>query len=182
MKARAEAPLPSPASGISRTKRASLPNPSAWRGELAGDLGLKDREVVGEAEPGLAPGAERDPRAFLRAEGKLLPLDPQLAQDLAQGRPLDPGRDVVRNRVQADVVLAPAQAVEAVQPADGVVPLKDADLLAEVGQPYSRREAGETGSDDGDVVVRARIQLFAASALNLGVRYSAQLSSEARRM
>jgi hypothetical protein len=81
--------------------------------------------------------------------------------------------------VQPDVVLAPAQAVEAVQAAGRVVALEDADPLAEVRQPDPRRQAGESGADDGDVVLRARIQLFAASALNFGVRYSAQLSSEA---
>jgi hypothetical protein len=51
--------------------------------------------------------------------------------------------------VEADVVLPAAQAVEAVQAPDGVVPLKDADPLSEVRQPYSCREAGQTGSDDG---------------------------------
>jgi len=35
------------------------------------------------------------------------------------------------------------------------VALEDADPLAEVRQPYPRREAGETGTDDGYVVLRA---------------------------
>ncbi len=123
-------------------------------GELGGDLGLQDREVVREAQAPLPGRPEGHPGALLGAEGELLPVDPQLAQDLAERRPLDPGGDVVGHRVEADVKLAAALAVEAVQAADGVVALEDADPLAEVGQPDPGGQAGQAGSDDGDVVLR----------------------------
>jgi hypothetical protein len=55
--------------------------------------------------------------------------------------------------VQADVVLATFDAVEAVEPPDGVVPLEDTDLLAKVRQPDARREALHPRADDSDVVV-----------------------------
>jgi hypothetical protein len=38
------------------------------------------------------------------------------------------------------------------------VPLENADPPAKVRQPYSGRKAGEAGSDDDDIVVRAGIQ------------------------
>jgi len=55
--------------------------------------------------------------------------------------------------VEPDVKLAAVLAVEAVQAANLVVALEDADLLAEVRQPYPRCEAGQAGADDGDVVL-----------------------------
>jgi hypothetical protein len=48
-----------------------------------------------------------------------------------------------------------------------------------VGQSDTGGQTGETGSDDDDVEVGAGLQLFAARELNFGVRYSAQLSSDA---
>jgi hypothetical protein len=65
--------------------------------------------------------------------------------------------------MEADVVLAAVQAVEAVEAAGDVVPLENADALAEMRQPDSRRQAGQARPDDRDVVVGTRVQ-------NLGVR------------
>jgi|CZKI01.1.fsa_nt_gi glycine/D-amino acid oxidase-like deaminating enzyme len=56
--------------------------------------------------------------------------------------------------------------------------------LAEAGVDVvvlDRRDVAHGGTAESTSLLRARIQLFAASALNFGVRYSAQLSSEARR-
>src|ERR1039457_20681 len=125
-------------------------------GKLGRDLGLQEGKVVGEPQRHPAPRPQSDARTLLRPERQLLPVDPQLAQDLPERRPLDPGRDEIGDRVESDVVLAAADAVEAVQAADRAVALKDADPLAEVRQPYPRRQAGETGADDGDVVLRGR--------------------------
>jgi hypothetical protein len=130
--------------------------PVGLRREPRHDLRLEKREVVAESEHALPAGPEGDPRALLGAKRKLLPLDPQLAQDLAERRPPDSLRDEVGDGMQSDVVLAPVQAVEAVQSAHGVVALEDAYALSEVRQPNPRRQAGEPGSDDGDIVLRGR--------------------------
>jgi hypothetical protein len=117
-------------------------------------LRLEEREIVREPERTLPPRAKRDARSLLGAEAELVAVDPQLAQDLSERRPLHPRRHEVGDRMQAHVILAAAEAVEAVQAPDGVVALEDADLLAEVRQPYSGGEAGQTGTDDGYVVLR----------------------------
>ena len=180
MKARAEHPSPSPERGVSRTNRATRAKPSRLRrgtGRATSDSRTPKSFVKRSTLSPPGPKATRDPfcgqsansSRSIRSWRRILP----------SGVPLTPGRHEVGHGVQPDVELAPAQAVEAVQAPDGVVPLEDADPLPEVRQPYPRRQAGQPGSDDRYVVVRARIQLFAASALNFGVRYSAQLSREA---
>ena len=151
------------------------------RREDPGHLGLEEREIVREAERRLAPGPEGDPRPLLLAELELLAADPQLPQERPERRPLDAGPDEIGHRMQPDVELPAGDAVEAVQPAHGVVPLEDAHPLAEVGQPDASRQPGKPRPNDRNVVVRPGVQRFAARALNFGRRYSAELSSEAMR-
>ena len=125
-------------------------------GKCRRHLRLQHRRVVGETQHVLAPGAEGHVRLQLRTEVELLPLDPELAQQLAQRRALDPRRHVIGHGVQADVVLPAVDAVEAVQPAGGVVPLQDADPPAEMRQTDAGGQAGHAGADDGHVIVGGR--------------------------
>ena len=90
---------------------------------------------------------------FLRTQGELLALDAELAEQFAQGRAFHAGWHEVRHGVQADVVFPAGEAVKAVQPARRVVPLEDADPLAEMGQSDAGGETGHARTDDDDVVV-----------------------------
>ena len=56
--------------------------------------------------------------------------DAQLAQQLGERCALGAFRHKVGHRVQADVVFAPFDAVEGVEPAAGIVLLQDDDVLA----------------------------------------------------
>ena len=60
----------------------------------------------------------------------------------------------LRDGVQTDVVVAIAQPVERVQPADRRVPLENDDALLVMRQAYARRQPRQPGSDDNGVVHR----------------------------
>ncbi len=54
--------------------------------------------------------------------------------------------------MEADIVVAAAEAVERVQAADGVVAFEEADTLVEVCEADTGGEAAHAGADDDGVV------------------------------
>ena len=93
--------------------------------------------VVVEPQP---HAGKRDLGADLRRDREVVPRHPQLPQQPRERAGLRAlGRDV-GERVQADVVVAAAEAIERIQPADRVVPLENADPLVVVRQPNPGRQ------------------------------------------
>ena len=118
-------------------------------GEQPPHLGQEQLEVVGEPQRG---AGELDGRAELRGQRPLVPGDAKLAQQPGQRPGARAFGSEVGQGVQSDVEGAAALPVEGVQPADGAVPLQDADALAEVGQANAGRQPGHAGPDDDRVV------------------------------
>jgi len=102
---------------------------------------LKDGKIVGEAQGAFAARAEGDPRLLLFTEGKLIAVNAELAQQFAQWRAFDPGPHKIGHRVEAHVEFSSRDTVKTIQPADGVVPFEDTDLLAEVREANASGEA-----------------------------------------
>jgi hypothetical protein len=57
--------------------------------------------------------------------------------------------------MKADIELAPPDAVEPIQPARSIMPLKDADLLSEMSQTDACGQTRHACTQDGDVIVAA---------------------------
>ena len=110
-----------------------------WKG--GGDLALKDGKVVGEAERRLAPRPEGHARLFLLAECELVAVDAQLPEQFRQRGALHSRPHEVGHGVQADIEFPPGDAVEAVQPTDGIVALEEAHAAAEMRESNA---GGET--------------------------------------
>ena len=89
--------------------------------------------------------------------GLLIALDAELTQEFRQRRAFDAGTHEVGHGVQAYIEFASVDRVKAVEAADGVVALENADLLSEVRQTDARSQSGHACTDDRDVVVRTGI-------------------------
>ena len=61
----------------------------------------------------------------------------------------------IRHRVQANIELPPGDAIETVEPANGVVPLENADAFPEMSQANAGRQARHSRPNDRNVVVRS---------------------------
>ncbi len=107
-------------------------------GKRPGDFVAQRAVVVVEFQ---SRAGESDLRAELRGDGEVVPRESQLPQQPGERAGLRALGRKVGERVQADVVIAAAEAIERVQPADRVVPLEDADTLVVVRQPNPGREA-----------------------------------------
>ena len=118
-------------------------------GEDFRDLLLEEGQFVGEPQ---SPSGEDDAGFNLRAEGEIVPAQPQLSQQFAERPGLRAGCGVVRDRVQSDIVIAFAEPVERVQSADRPMLLDAANLLVEVSQPRPGGEPRESRTNDDRVV------------------------------
>ncbi len=99
----------------------------------------------------------RSPSRPAAQSAKSSQRNPQLPQQPGQRARFVPLGREVGHGVQADVVVAAAEPVERVQPADRVVPLEHADALVVVGQANAGRQPRHAGADD-DRVVHATIR------------------------
>ena len=95
---------------------------------------------------------EGDLRADLRGEAKSSQRNRSCRSSRASGPRLGPLGREVGDGVQADVVVAAAEAVERIQPADRVVAFEDADALIVVREANAGGEARHAGADDDRVV------------------------------
>ena len=118
--------------------------------KLAGDLALQQLEVVVELQ---AHAGKGDPRSDLRHQAKVVPTESQLTQQQGQRPALGSLGREVGHGVQADVVIAAADPIERIQPADRRVAFEDADAAIVIGQPNARRQTGEPRADDYRVVL-----------------------------
>ena len=120
--------------------------------KLARHLIAEQLEIVVESE---SSSGELDGRSALGAEVEVIPAEAKLLEQLGE-RPFPrTGRGVVGDSVQADVVVAAAQAVEGIQAADRRVPLENADRLFVVGQTNPGGQARHPRADDQGVVAHA---------------------------
>ena len=106
--------------------------------EFLDDILMEKIEVVREAK---FATRKNDTRFDLRAQCKVFPAQSQLPKQLAQRTGFCARFGVIRDGVQADVVIAFSQAVKRIQAADGVVLLDDAHTLVEVGETNSSSES-----------------------------------------
>jgi hypothetical protein len=121
----------------------------ALSGELAGDFAMEQFEVVIELQ---ADAGKDDLGADLRRDGQVVPGEPQLPQQSGEWAALGAFGGDVGEGMQADIVVAAAQAVEGIETADRVVPLDDAHPLIVVGEPDARRQTAHAAADDEGVV------------------------------
>ena len=140
---------------------------SASRGKRPGDFVAQRSSVVVEPQPHAGEG---DLRADLRGDREIVPAEAQLPQQPGERAGLRALGREVGERVQADVVVAAAQAIERVQPADRVVPLENADALVVIRQPNPGGQPGHPRADDDGVVHGSREQEF--EELGVQVRIS----------
>lgn len=105
---------------------------------MLGDLLLEEGELIRESQ---RDSGERDARTALRSEVKILPAEAELTEQLAQRPGLRSGLGVVRDGVQADVVVPFAEPIKRIQPADRRVLFDDADGPLVIRQPNPRRES-----------------------------------------
>jgi hypothetical protein len=124
-------------------------------GEFLNDVLMKKVEIVCEFQRATGKG---DARFDLWAQREVVPAESQLPQQLAERTGLRPRLGVIRDRVQADIVVAFSQPIKRIQPADGVVLLDDAHTLVEVGKSNSSSESRETRADDHGVVFHRTFQ------------------------
>ena len=117
--------------------------------EFAGDFAFEQFDIVAEIEGDVG---KADRRADLFGEGKVFPIEAELADKFGQRAPLGPFAGEVGHRVEADVIVAAAEAIERVKPADGVVAFEDADTLVKVCQADPGGQAAHPGTDDDRVV------------------------------
>ena len=131
-------------------------------GKLPPHLRFEELELVGEPQ---GRAGEHDGRAELRRQGPFVPGHAQLPQQAGQAGRCACLSARVGDRVQPDVEGPAALPVERVQPADGAVPLQNADPLAEMRQADARRQPRHARADD-DRVVHASIVLYNESVRN----------------
>jgi hypothetical protein len=91
---------------------------------------------------------KNDRGATLRAQVKVFPLKAKLPENFIEWPPFTAGRRIVRNRMQADIMIPTAQAIEGIQTTNGRVPFENAHILSVISQADSRSQAGETGTND----------------------------------
>ena len=129
--------------------RPQLAKPVNLVGESLADLLRQAVDVVGKSQR--APRKD-DRRRPLRRQVEVFPAQPKLPQDLAQWAGLGAGAGVIGEGVQPDVVIAAAEPIERIQPADGRVPLENADRFLVVSQADSGGQTRHSGADDDRVV------------------------------
>src|SRR4051794_28736093 len=84
-------------------------------GKGAGDFASQKVNAVVKAD---ADAGEDDFRTELRRDGQIVPGEPQLAEQAGERAALGALRGEIGQRVQADVVIAPAEAVKGIEAAD----------------------------------------------------------------
>ena len=120
-------------------------------GKEAADFRFQPPDLVVEIEMDAGKG---DPRADLGRERQVFPFEPQLPQQPGQRSLLRALRGEVRDRMQADIEIAAAEAIKRIQSADRGVAFEHAHLLLVVGQPNAGGEARHSRADDQRVVHR----------------------------
>ena len=119
--------------------------------ERARDLAFEQGKIVGETDF----FAERVNCGFaLRAQIELFAANAKLAQQLCQRRVFRSRGNVIRHRVQADIVAAPVNRVKTVEPAERIMPIDEQHFFSEMRKADSRREPAHAGADDERVDVR----------------------------
>jgi len=118
-------------------------------GKLFGDFAAQQLQTVGEAE---SRAGEDDFGAELGGDFEVVAGETQLLKQPRQGAFFGALGGDVGDGVQADVVVAAAEPVERVQPADRGVAFENANALVEIGQANARRQARHACTDDDRVV------------------------------
>ena len=86
------------------------------------------------------------------AEGEIVPPEPQLFKQLRKRAGASAWGGVIRDRMQADIVVAAAQSVEGVEAANRCVAFKNADRFFVIGQPDPGGQSRHSCADDDGVV------------------------------
>jgi hypothetical protein len=118
------------------------------------DFGGQEVDVVAEPQPHARKG---DLRPGLRGEREVVPTEAELAEELRERPFAAPFGCEVRDRVQADVVIAASQAIERIEPADRVVPFEDRDLLIVERKPDAGGQPRHAGAVDVGVVGGSKV-------------------------
>src|SRR5262249_15994185 len=104
---------------------------------------------------GQTHAGEGNGRADLRNQRKIVPRKAELPQQPGQWPLLGTLGREIRDGVEAHVVVATAEAIKRVQPANRGVPLEDADSLLVVCQSNPGGQTRHASADDDRVVAQA---------------------------